>query len=248
MQSARTLVAKARPVATYGLIAISVALYAITAAQSHDLMNNQRGSSLFWDMALVPYLVAQGEWYRVIGSGFLHFGAVHLAFNMFALWVVGRDLERVLGWARFLAVYLVALLGGSAAVMVGSGALTATAGASGALYGVFGAVAVALLRLKQSPTPMLILIAINLVITFSLPGISLWGHLGGLVAGTACAVGILFVPEWLSARTSQQAARLGWLSVAVVAVVCIAVTLGAAVYLRANPPVMAAMLSQSAGF
>lgn len=209
------------PYVTYALIAVNVAVFAITAAQSKSLLEN-RTSALFRDWVLFPPLVGDGQWFRVIGSGFLHYGPIHLLLNMFALYVIGRDAELVLGRLRYLAVYLAALLGGSAAVMVFSQD-TATAGASGAVYGLFGAITVILIRLRQNPNQMLILIAINVFISFSLPGISLFGHLGGLAAGTLATLGILFLPTWLRAKSQQTARLIGWVSVALVAVVAIGV-------------------------
>ncbi len=223
------------PVVTYGLIAVNVLVYVITAAQAGSPMDNYRGSSLFREFVLVPLLVADGEWWRVLGSGFLHYGAIHLLVNMFALYVVGRDLEQVLGRVRFGCVYLVSLLGGSAAVMVLSDSITATAGASGAVYGLFGAVTVTLIRLRQSPTPMLVVIGVNVLISFSIPGISLWGHLGGLAAGTLSALGILFVPGWLSARDQRSAQRIGWAALSAVALICVGVIIAAALALRSEP-------------
>ncbi|WP_227978985.1 rhomboid family intramembrane serine protease [Nocardia spumae] len=212
----RTATARTTPVVTYVLIAINVAVFAVTASQAHSVSDNHL-SQLFYDWVLSPRKVAEGQWIRVIGSGFLHYGPLHLVVNMFALYILGRDTELVLGRARFLAVYLTSLLGGSAAVMwLATG--TATAGASGAIYGLFGAMTVILLRLRQSPVQMLVLIAINLLISVSLPGISLWGHLGGLLAGTLAAVGILFVPQWLQARTRDSVRWIGWASVGGIAV------------------------------
>ncbi|MET9215693.1 rhomboid family intramembrane serine protease [Nocardia sp. NPDC058379] len=228
--------AAAVPYVTYALIAVNVLVYLVTAAQAGSAMDNYRGSALFREFVLVPLLVADGEWWRLIGSGFLHYGAIHLLVNMFALYVVGRDLERVLGRVRFACVYLISLLGGSAAVMALSDTVVATAGASGAVYGLFGAVTVTLIRLRQSPTPMLVVIGVNVLISFSLPGISLWGHLGGLAAGTLAALGILFVPEWLSARTPEAARRIGWASLGAVAVACLAVIVGATLMVRADIP------------
>ncbi|MFI7004147.1 rhomboid family intramembrane serine protease [Nocardia sp. NPDC050175] len=209
------------PYATYALIAINVAIYAITAAQSKSLLEN-RTSALFHDWVLYPPLVADGQWFRLIGSGFLHYGPIHLLLNMFALYMIGRDTELVLGRLRYLAVYLVSLLGGSAAVMVFSQD-TATAGASGAVYGLFGAITVILIRLRQNPNQMLILIGINVFISFSLPGISLWGHLGGLAAGTIATLGILFLPGWLRAKSQPTARLIGWVAVVVVALVAVGV-------------------------
>ncbi|MEV6556971.1 rhomboid family intramembrane serine protease [Nocardia sp. NPDC051756] len=209
------------PYVTYALIAINVAVFAVTAAQAGSLVNN-RASALFTDWVLFPPLVADGQWFRVIGSGFLHYGPIHLLLNMFALYVIGRDGELVLGRLRYLAVYLVSMLGGSAAVMVFSQD-SATAGASGAVYGLFGAITVILIRLRQNPNQMLILIGINVFISFSLPGISLWGHLGGLAAGTLATLGILFLPTWLRAKSQDTARLIGWVAVAVVALVVVGV-------------------------
>ncbi|WP_194832493.1 rhomboid family intramembrane serine protease [Nocardia sp. XZ_19_369] len=205
------------PYVTYALIAINVAIYAITAVQAQSLMAN-RASALFIDWMLYPPAVAGGEWWRVIGSGFLHYGPIHLLLNMFALYVIGRDGELVLGRLRYLAVYLVSLLGGSAAVMVFAQD-SFTAGASGAVYGLFGAITVILIRLRQNPNQMLILIAINVFISISLPGISLWGHLGGLAAGTLATLGILFLPGWLRVKSQETARLVGWIAVAVIALV-----------------------------
>ncbi|WP_378735314.1 rhomboid family intramembrane serine protease [Nocardia brasiliensis] len=209
------------PYVSYALIAVNVAIFAITAAQTKSLLEN-RTSELFIDWVLYPPAVADGQWWRVIGSGFLHYGPIHLLLNMFALYVIGRDAELVLGRLRYLAVYLVSLLGGSAAVMVFAQD-SATAGASGAVYGLFGAITVILIRLRQNPNQMLILIGINVFISFSLPGISLWGHLGGLAAGTLATLGILFLPQWLGAKSQETARLIGWVSVAVVAVLSLVV-------------------------
>ncbi|MFG1790773.1 rhomboid family intramembrane serine protease [Nocardia sp. NPDC049149] len=214
-------VARAQPYVTYALIVINVAVFAITAAQAQSVVDNQ-AAALFGRWQLVPPYVADGEWWRVIGSGFLHFGPIHLLLNMFALYVIGRDTELVLGRLRYLAVYMVSMLGGAAGVMVFS-QNSATAGASGAVYGLFGAITVILIRLRQNPNQMLILIGINVFISFSLPGISLWGHLGGLAAGTLATLGILFLPTWLRAKSQETARLIGWISVGVVALASCAV-------------------------
>ncbi|MEU2035244.1 rhomboid family intramembrane serine protease [Nocardia amamiensis] len=220
------------PTVTYALIAINVVIYAITAAQAKSLMDNQRGSALFLDWVLFAPAVADGQWWRVVGSGFLHYGPIHLLVNMFALYIVGRDTELVLGRLRYLAVYLVSLLGGAAGVMLFA-QNSLTAGASGAVYGLFGAITVILIRLRQSPNQMLIIIGINVFISLSLPGISLWGHLGGLAAGTLATLGILFLPGWLRVKSQESARLVGWVAVAVVAVAALAATGVSAVALAA---------------
>ncbi len=218
--------ARPTPLVTYALIALNVAVFAATAAQAGSIVDNDR-SRLFRDWDLVPPLVGHGEWIRVLTAGFLHFGPLHLAVNMFALYVLGRDTEMVLGRARYIAVYLVSLLGGSAAALALAPTLSSTAGASGAIYGLFGAMTVILLRLRQSPVQMLVLIAVNLLISVSLPGISLWGHLGGLAGGTIAAVGILFLPQWLKARSTESARLIGWAAVGGVAVLALVIIVAA---------------------
>ena len=214
------------PYATYVLIAASVIVFAITAAQSSDVMNNQSPSRLFADWALWPRGIAQGEFFRIIGSGFLHFGPIHLAVNMLALYIIGRDVEHILGRSRYVAVYVTALLGGAAGALALQDSLSVTAGASGAIYGLFGAQAIILIRLRQSPGPIFVLIAINVIISVSIPGISLWGHMGGLAAGAAATAGLLFVPGWLGntgGPSSSSARLIGWGSIAAVAVLALVV-------------------------
>ncbi len=211
----------ATPLVTYGLIAVNLVFFAITAVQARSIVDNFQ-SPLFFRLALIPAYVADGEWLRVIGSGFLHWGPLHLALNMFALYIIGIQLEPVLGRWRLLAVYLVALLGGSAGGMLLEPANTIGAGASGAVYGMFGAIAVVIFRLRLNPTQILVVIGINVFLSLSLPGISLWVHLGGLLAGTLATLGVLFLPEWLGARTSDTARTVGWAAIAAVGVASVA--------------------------
>lgn len=226
------------PVTTYGLIGFCVLVYVITAAQAGSIMDNSRGSALFREWVLVPRLVADGEWIRLLGSGFLHYGAIHLLVNMYALYVAGRDLERAFGRAHFTAVYLVSLLGGSAAAMALTDPIGATAGTSGAVWGLFGAITVALIKLRQSLTVMLVTIGVNVVINFAILDASLWGPLGGLAAGTLSALSILFVPGWVSTENQEAAQRIGWAALTGVAVICLAVIIAAAAVQRGEPPVV----------
>lgn len=181
------------------LIGINVLAFAVTAVQAGSIVNNET-SAIFEDGALVPGYVSAGEWWRLITSGFLHFGnyggfgPVHLLFNMFALWVIGRDLEVALGRGRFLGVYLISLLGGSTAVMLFGEAGGGVAGASGAVYGLFGGIAVIVFKAKLNPTPVLTLIAINIFLSVTLPGISLLGHVGGLLAGALSTAAMVYAP------------------------------------------------------
>jgi membrane associated rhomboid family serine protease len=196
-----------RLVVVPALIVINVLAFAATAVQAGSIVDNSR-STLFMDGTLLPAWVSAGEWWRLITSGFLHFGnyggygPVHLLFNMFALWVIGKDLEIALGRGRFLTVYLLSLLGGSAAVMLFGAAGGGVAGASGAIYGLFGGIAVVVFRAKLNPGPVLGLLAINIFLSVALPGISLLGHIGGLVAGALATAAMVYAPP--ARRTQVQ--------------------------------------------
>jgi membrane associated rhomboid family serine protease len=176
------------------LIAINTVIFVITVMQAGSLARNT-DAQLFEQWGLRPAAVADGAWWRLLTSGFLHIGPIHLAFNMIALWVIGRDLEQVLGRTRFLLVYLVSLLGGSLAVFLFAAENSMTAGASGAVFGLMGGLAVVLLRMRRSPRPALTIILLNVVISFLVPGISILGHLGGLVFGAAVTAGLVYTPE-----------------------------------------------------
>jgi membrane associated rhomboid family serine protease len=178
----QTGVTRYRPLVVPALIAVNTAIYALTAVQAGSAADNSR-AGLFESWSLVTDQVARGEWWRLVTSGFLHFGPIHLAFNMIALWVIGKDLERLLGRPRFLAVYGVGLLGGSVAALCFSPPQAETAGASGAVFALMGGLTVVLRELNLSVRPALAMIAINLVISVTVPNISLAGHLGGLVTG-----------------------------------------------------------------
>ncbi|GAA1260517.1 rhomboid family intramembrane serine protease [Kitasatospora nipponensis] len=143
------------------------------------------------------YGVAAGpdQWYRLVTAVFLHVTPLHIASNMLALWWMGPTLERVLGRLRYLALYLVSGLAGSALVFLVSGQDVQSLGASGAIFGIFGATAV-LYRATRLPVgPVVALIVFNLVITFSVPGIDWRAHVGGLVAGVLTGIGMMHAPR-----------------------------------------------------
>lgn len=199
------------------LIAVNVVVYALTAFQAGDVMNNYL-SPVFADGVLWPEAVVLiDEWWRLLTSGFLHYGLLHLAMNMLALWVLGRDLEMLLGRVRFLAVYFLSMFAGAVAVFVLGEPGTATAGASGAIYGLMGAVLVAVLRLRLNPTTAIAIIVLNVFLSMSIPNISLLGHLGGLVAGAVAMVAMVYAPE--KNRAAYQSGALGILAVAFVGLV-----------------------------
>jgi membrane associated rhomboid family serine protease len=138
------------------------------------------------------FITQPDGWYRLVTSGFLHFGILHLAFNMYFLYVLGPMLEPGLGRVRFLLFYVASLLGGSLGVLVlDSGGITA--GASGAVFGLLAGATVGLWRRGINPfsTGIGTALILNLFITFAIPGISIGGHLGGAVAGALCALVML---------------------------------------------------------
>lgn len=138
--------------------------------------------------------------YRAITTGFLHAGLMHLAFNMYALWLIGPLLENALGRWRFIALYFLSLLGGTVAVVLFASPedlswVTGVLGASGAVFGLFGAVFFVLRHLGRDATQILTIIGINVVISFVVRGISWQAHLGGLLVGALLAVVFTRLPR-----------------------------------------------------
>jgi len=162
--------------------------------------------------------VADGEFYRLITAAFLHAGLLHLAMNMFALASLGPVLESALGRARFLVLYLLSALGGSTLAYLLADATTVAVGASGAIFGLFGAFYVVARRLGGDTRSILTLLLINLVITFALPFIDWRAHLGGLITGTAVAAAFAMAPRGPRRTTVQAAACVGVLALLVAAV------------------------------
>jgi membrane associated rhomboid family serine protease len=152
-------------------------------------------NSLIGLPAHVPYPqlvgVAHGDWWRLMTSAFLHYGPFHIILNMLALWWFGSALERRIGSGRFLAIYLVSGLAGSAGALM-LDPTTPTVGASGAIFGILGAglVMEQVQRDYVFGGSALGVIVLNLVFTFSVSNISIGGHIGGLLGGAACALGL----------------------------------------------------------
>jgi membrane associated rhomboid family serine protease len=170
---------------TLSLIAANVVMFVVTAISAASVGNpptDNYQSPVFAELAQMPVLVQLGEWWRLLTAAFLHIGPVHLAVNMLALLLFGSELERQLGRWRFLGIYLVSALGGATAIQLFGFPGGYVAGASTAIYGLLGALGVLLLASRQDIRGLLTLLAINVFISF-LPGVSLLGHLGGLVAG-----------------------------------------------------------------
>lgn len=152
--------------------------------------------------------VAAGDWYRLLSSAFTHQAFWHIGMNMLALWVLGPQLEAALGRVRFLGLYLLSALGGSVLAYVVSDPQQASLGASGAIYGLFGAMAVLVRRLRYDMRPILILLAINLFFTFTVAHISWQAHIGGLVVGAAVAFAMVHAPRERRALVQYGACAL----------------------------------------
>jgi membrane associated rhomboid family serine protease len=212
-----------RPLVVPALIGINFAVFAVTALQAGDLLRNDR-SSVFVDGMLVPLLVTDGEWWRLITSGFLHFGAIHVLVNMLALWLLGRDLEVVLGRGRFLVVYLLALLGGSVAGLLFSPPDVPLVGASGAVFGLMGGLLVVMRRLRIPPGQVIGLIALNVALSLVITNISLVAHLGGLAVGAAATAAMVYAPP--RNRTVVQVSAVVGLTLLLLAVVAATAAVG----------------------
>ena len=138
------------------------------------------------------------EWYRLITSGFLHFGILHIAMNMYLLFQLGKLLEPPLGRLRYGLLYFACLLGGSLGVLVLEGSSTGLhGGASGAVFGLMGAAAIGMQRrgINIFQTGLGATLMINLLLTFTIPGISIGGHIGGIVMGAICGSIMLPPPQ-----------------------------------------------------
>lgn len=206
---------------TLALIGINVAVYLAELAAGGQV--NGTGNWIYEHGALfasgvfhfggAPMGVAHGEWWRMLTAAFLHYGPLHLGMNMYGLYIAGSLLEQVIGRWRFLGLYIAAGVAGSA------GALWlepngATAGASGAIFGVFGALFV-LERRRHISTggQIAALIVLNLVFTFAVPGISVGGHIGGLIGGVALMLVLL---QFRRSALISVASMLGVIVIAVV--------------------------------
>jgi membrane associated rhomboid family serine protease len=171
---------------TKALVGINVFIYVVTAAQGSGL--NSPGGKLFTDWLLFGPAVANGDWWRLFTSAFLHANLIHIAFNMYFLWFVGSAVEQAIGRGRFISLYVVSALAGSAGALVWT-PNAPTVGASGALFGLLGA---ALILERQRNYVLggsaMGLILINLILSFAISGISIGGHVGGLIGGILCAL------------------------------------------------------------
>jgi membrane associated rhomboid family serine protease len=191
-------------ITTFVLIGINVAVWVLVQATGN------RTSTLLDKLSLLPASalyrasdgsvvqvtgVSDGAWWQIITSVFTHQEVLHIGFNMLALYFLGPMLEQVLGRARFLALYLVSGIAGSAAIMLFADPHSQSLGASGAIFGLMGALAVIALKVHGQVQTILMWIGLNLVFTFTVGGISWQAHIGGLVTGALLGAVMVYAPR-----------------------------------------------------
>jgi membrane associated rhomboid family serine protease len=204
-------------VVTLTLIGINIAVFIVTTASGASILNGSGAgaSSIYAKFALVPVQVAHGEWWRLFTSAFLHYGIFHIGFNMYALYVIGPPLEAALGRLRYATLYVLAGVGG-ALLSVALGPIgEQAAGASGAIFGVFGAFYVVARHRKIQTNGIVITIVVNLIFTFAISNIDWRAHVGGLITGGLIAAIYAFAPG--ARRNQLQAAGVVLLMVVMAA-------------------------------
>jgi membrane associated rhomboid family serine protease len=177
-----------KPYVTFALIAINVAVFLLQLSVG---INESASKWGMWPIGIA----ANGDYWTLMSSAFMHGSFLHIAFNMYVLWIMGPTLERVLGHSRFIALYLLAAFGGAVASYAFSDFRSVSVGASGAIFGLMGAFVVAGRRLRYDVTQVLVLLGINLVFGFLQPGIDWRAHIGGLVVGALVAAIFVFAPR-----------------------------------------------------
>ena len=172
------------------------------------------GALTRWGYLLGP-AIEFGEWWRVVTGGFLHAGLLHIGFNMYALWLFGPTLEKGVGALRFALIYLSGLFGGSLAVLLFN-FNQPTLGASGAVLGLAGGLAAVLMTrgVNIFQTSLGAIFLINLGLPILVPGISFWGHLGGIAGGFLAGLAVAWLPERVGTSLQAATAAAGALTVA----------------------------------
>lgn len=201
---------------TIGLIALNAVMFVVANATGGGRGEFALSMSLMPDSALFPPRfdlqgVAQGAYWQLVTSTFLHVQILHIAMNMIGLWIFGAFLETALGRWRFLALYLLTGLAGSVAVYWLAPPTSVSLGASGSVFGLFGAALIILLKQRRDVRQLLILLGLNLLITFTVPTVSWQAHVGGLLAGLALGAGFAYAPR--QQRTPVHLAMLVGLAV-----------------------------------
>ncbi len=201
------------------IVAVCVAVYVLGLAGAGDALTLRLGNLA--GPVLIdgdPAGVATGQYYRLFTAAFLHAGLLHLVMNMFALAQLGPTLESALGRVRFLTLYVLSALGGSTLSYLVSDQGSLGVGASGAIFGLFGAYYVVVRRLGGQTRSIATLLAVNLVITFAVPIIDWRAHLGGLVTGALVAAALAYAPKG-ERRNALQAAACSGVALLIIAAV-----------------------------
>jgi membrane associated rhomboid family serine protease len=211
-----------QPLVTLTLIAINVVVF--LALRSGGGPNGSLGRKIIElpsSRGFPPQFdyqgIAQGSYWQLITSTFTHYEILHIAMNMIGLWIFGSFLEYELGRWRFLALYLTSGLVGSVGVYLLADPYASALGASGAVFGLFGAAFLVLMRQHRDVTQLLVLLALNLVISFTVPGIAWQAHIGGLLAGFAIGAAFAYAPRQ-QRTTAGVAAIVGLVVISVVVV------------------------------
>lgn len=211
-------VAPGRPgLVTQILIGLCVAAYVLQGAPGLGLSSSTTFNKFTYRFDLDGFAIAdQHQYYRLLTAAFLHASLLHILFNMYALYLLGFELERVLGRARYLALFVVCAVGGSTLSFVVHGRSTASLGASTAIFGFFAAYYLIARRLRADTSSILIIVGINLVITFLVGSIDKFGHIGGLVTGLVVGAIYVTVP---ARQRALQAVLVGAVLAALVVIV-----------------------------
>jgi membrane associated rhomboid family serine protease len=207
-----------RAPATFILIGLNVIVFLIEVASGHGGFGEQHGKVVV-DFILFGPFVAEGEWYRLVTSGFLHATPLHIGFNMLLLYLLGRLLEPALGTPRFLAVYFAALLAGSFGALL-LDPNSPSLGASGAVFGLAGAIFVIARGrgMNEIAGQIGFLIVFNLIYSFAVPDISIGAHLGGLAAGVVCGLATVAGERGMLGPRHRQAEFAAFALVAAISV------------------------------
>ncbi|MCS5717448.1 rhomboid family intramembrane serine protease [Herbiconiux sp. CPCC 205763] len=211
----RNLTGSGAPVVTYTLIAICLVVFGLQSIPGLGVTQALQFAPAY----VLPIPGAPFEPWRMITSVFTHGSILHVLLNMYTLFIFGSVLERMLGRWRYLALFLISGLGGSVAVVLLAGPLTAVVGASGAIFGLMGAFFIINRHLGGNSVQLLVLVAINLAYGFFVPGISWQAHVGGLVAGAIVA--LIFVRTRPIRKRNLQIVLLAAVVAALIAITAV---------------------------
>ncbi|WP_243407624.1 rhomboid family intramembrane serine protease, partial [Frankia canadensis] len=199
------------------LIGICVVAYFLQGLPG--LGSGSTGNEFTDRFAMIGYRIAvDDQYYRLLTPAFLHAGVLHILFNMYALFLLGYQLEALLGRARYLGLFVAGAVGGNTLSYLLGGLTTASVGASTAIFAFFSAYYVIARRLRVDSGQILVVIGINLAITFTFSSIDKWGHLGGLAVGALIGLIYAYVPR-----------RLAWVQAGAVTAIVAALFLAAVV-------------------